>query len=92
MNSLKFRGSVAFRSSLMLKVLLLLLMEVVRPEVGLADSVSADVAVAAVRGRGVGAAGCAERVGARSDVVLRQARVHRAVASRRLHLLQRKRM
>ena len=72
----------------MLKVLLLLLMEVVDSQVGLA---SVPVVDAAVRGRG-GAAGRAERVGARSDVVLGQARVHRAVAPRRLHVLVEKRV
>ena len=55
----------------MLKELLLLLVEVVDSQMGLSpvNTVPAASAVA-VRGRG-GAAGGAERVGARSDVVLR---------------------
>ena len=72
----------------MLKELLLLLVEVVDSQMGLSpvNTVPAASAVA-VRGRG-GAAGGAERVGARSDVVLRQPGVHGAVAPRRLHVLQ----
>ena len=73
-----------------LLLLLLLLVEVVDSQVGLSpvDAVAAAAASAvAVRGRG-GAAGGAERVGARSDVVLRQPGVHGAVAPRRLHVLQ----
>ena len=77
---------------LMLKqllLLLLLLVEVVDSQVGLTpvDAVSATASAVAVRGRG-GAAGGAERVGARSDVVLRQPGVHGAVAPRRLYVLQ----
>ena len=72
-----------------LLLLLLLLVEVVDSQVGLSpvDAVSAAASAVAVRGRG-GAAGGAERVGARSDVVLRQPGVHGAVAPRRLHVLQ----
>ena len=72
-----------------LLLLLLLLVEVVCPEVGLSpmDAVAAAASAVAVRGRG-GTAGGAERVGARSDVVLRQPGVHGAVAPRRLHVLQ----
>ena len=70
----------------MLKMLLVLLMEMVGPEVGLAD-----VPVVAIGRRGR-AAGRAQRVGAGRDVVLGQARVHRAVAPRRLHVLQEERI
>ena len=74
----------------MLEVLLLLLMEVVSDsEVGLANSVP--VVAAAIWRRG-GTARRAQRIGARGDVVLRQARVHRAVAPRRLHVLVEKRV
>ena len=75
-------------ASLVLGVLLL--EEGVRPSAAQVClcAVSA-VATEAGVGRRGGAARRAERVRARSDVVLRQPRVHRAVAPRRLHVLQR---